>query len=400
VDRSHRRLLWLLGLAIFFEGYGRTLVNVTLSYIGRDLDATPEQLSYALALISIGSLGVIALGPVSDRIGRRRLLLASVALLGLFGAASALARTLGALVLWQGAARMFQEGALFAAAVIAAEEMPAERRGAAQGLLGTMNAAGAGFAAFLLAAIEWWPGGWRGLCLVSLVPVVFLPFFRRALPESRRWLARSEPALQLPPPAYRGRMLAALSVSFLAMSYDVAGFAFATYVPVTRYGWSAGAVSAMFIFAGGLGLPGWWLGGELADRRGRRSAAALCFVGLSVAEVGFYLGGPSALWPAFAAMVFFQGGKMTVVRSWSTELFPTSFRGAAAAWLAAAGMLGGMCGLALAGALAPLVGGIHVALAIIAGSGVLAAIAAYVWLPETRGRELEAIAPELASTSP
>ncbi len=155
-------------------------------------------------------------------------------------------------------------------------------------------------------------------------------------------------------------------------------------------------VSAMFIVAGGLGLPGWWLGGRLADRRGRRVAATVFFLGLSVAEVAFYLGGPAALWPAFAAMVFCQGGKITVLRSWATELFPTSFRGTAASWLAAAGTLGGMAGLELASVLVRPLGGIAPALALISVAGVLAAIGSWVWLPETRGLELESAAPEVA----
>jgi len=395
VDRSDRRLLRLLGLSIFFEGYGRSLIVITLSYVGRDLGAAPAELSWALALVSVGSLGVLVLGPIADRFGRRRLVLASVGLLALFGAGTAMARTLAALVVWQAAARMFQEGALFTSAVIAAEEMPAAHRGTAQGLLGTVNALGSGFGALLLSTIDRWPGGWRGLCLVSLTPLVLLPFLRRAMPESRRWLARSERARQLPPPAYRGRMAAAFVVAFLAMSYDIAGFSFATYVPITRYGWSPGMVSAMFIVAGGLGLPGWWLGGRLADRRGRRVAATVFFLGLSVAEVAFYLGGPAALWPAFAAMVFCQGGKITVLRSWATELFPTNFRGAAAGWLTVAGTLGGMAGLALTGGLERALG-LGPALALIASAGVAATLASHLWLPETRGIELEVIAPEVA----
>jgi len=67
-----------------------------------------------------------------------------------------------------------------------------------------------------------------------------------------------------------------------------------------------------------------------------------------------------------------------------------------AGWITAAGMIGGTCGLTLAGTLAPRVGGIGVALAVIACAGVLAAVTAFLWLPETKGRELEAIAPEVA----
>jgi MFS family permease len=394
VDQTPRRLLTVLGAAIFFEGYGRSLVTVTLAYVGKDLAAPSHQLSYAVALIAMGSLGVLVLGPIADRIGRRRLLLVSIGLFALLGAATATATSLAGLVVWQVGARIFQEGALFSAAVLAAEEMPPEQRASAQGVLGTANSLGTGFAALLLAAVAIVPGGWRGLCLVSLVPILMLPLLRRNIVESRRWLARSGASVALPPPAYRGRVLAALVVVALAMSYDVAAFAFVTYVPINEHGWSASEASAMFIVAGGIGLPGWALGGMLADRHGRRPIGVLFLLGLTAAELLFFLGGSRALWPGFAAMVFFQGGKMTVIRTWAAELFPTNFRGAAAGWLTAAGAVGGMTGLALAGLLAPRVGGIQIALAIISGAGVLAAGAVVAWLPETRGLELEAIAVE------
>jgi MFS family permease len=396
VHDAHRKLLRLLSLALLFEGYGRSLLVITLPYVGTDLGATPAQLSYALALISVGSLGVLLLGPVADRFGRRRLLLASLTLFSLLGVGTALARTVPSLIAWQAAARMFQEGALFSGAVIIAEEMPAQSRGAAQGIVGMINSMGAGLCAMMLATIALWPGGWRGLCLVSLVPLGFLPFLRRTLPESRRWLERQRGARQPFPAVYRGRLLAAAVVTFVAMSYDIAGFAFSTYLPIHQYGWSPAAASGLIVIAGGLGLPGWWLGGWLADRHGRRTAAAAFFLGLTLAELTFYLLGPGALWAGFAGMVFCQGGKITVLRSWATELFPTNFRGSASAWLAAAGTLGGMTGLGLVGVLEPVLGGIGPALAVISAAGVIATVVALWWLPETMGLELEASAPEIA----
>lgn len=87
---------------------------------------------------------------------------------------------------------------------------------------------------------------------------------------------------------------------------------------------------------------------------------------------------------------------MTVLRSWATELFPTNFRGAAAGWMTVAATLGGMAGLALTGVLEHAVGGLGPAVAVIASAGVAATLASYLWLPETRGLELEAIAPEVA----
>src|SRR2546427_159321 len=165
LDAEHRRLLGLLGLAIFFEGYGRSIVSVMLRPIGQDLGVPAPELSYALAFISAGALGVLVLGHLTDRFGRRRLLLGCVLLYSLLGAATATARTLPGLVAWQAAARMFQEGALSAAVVIAVEETPALRRGLAQGVLGVANSIGSGLGAFLLGFIGLFPRGWRGLCL-------------------------------------------------------------------------------------------------------------------------------------------------------------------------------------------------------------------------------------------
>src|SRR5438067_4934048 len=394
LDAGHRRLLGLLGLAIFFEGDGRSIVSVMLRPIGQDLGVPAPELSYALAIISAGALGVLVLGHLTDRFGRRRLLLGCVLLYSLLGAATATARTLPALVVWQAAARMFQEGALSAAVVIAVEETPALRRGLAQGVLGVANSIGSGLGAFLLGFIGLFPGGWRGLCLVSLLPVGLIPFLRGAIPESRRWTLRAPRSRQLLPRAYRGRMLAGLAVFFLGMSYDLAGFAFTAFWPMSRHGWSAARTSALIVVAGGAGLPGFWFGGRLTDRVGRRRSAALFLVGLAAAEAVFFLGGPGALWPSFTAMVFCQAGKTTVLRSWAPELFPTSLRATASSQLAAGGVLGAMAGLAAAGALGAALADMGLAITLVATAGVAAAVLAYTCLPETGGVELEVASPE------
>jgi len=391
---EERRLVLLLGLATFFEGYGRSLIVIVLPYVQQSFAVSAAALSYILAVISAGSFGALLLGMVTDRIGRRRVLLASILGYAVFGSGTALAASVAALLVWQTIARLFQEGALTAAVVIAAEEMPADRRGAAQGVIGTVNSCGAGFAALLLAAIAYVPGGWRGLAAVSLLPILLLPFLARQIRESRRWTAAERSQSFAVPPAYRARLAIAFGLAFLAMSYDVAGFAFTSYVPVTKHGWSPAAVSAMIVVAGGIGLPGWMVGGELADRLGRRPAAALFLLGLAGAEMLFFLGGEHALWVAFGLMVFCQAGKMTVLRTWMTELFPTSVRGTTTAWVTVGGTLGGMVGLAAAGRIEAALGDIGVALSIVAGASVVVASLATLLLPETSGLELEMVAPE------
>src|SRR5438128_2478674 len=99
-------------------------------------------------------------------------------------------------------------------------------------VLGVVTSIGSALAAFLLGFIGLFPGGWRGLCLLSLCPVGLIPFLPGAIPESRRWTLRAPRCRQLLPRAYRGRMLAGLAVFFLGMSYDVAGFAFTAFWPM------------------------------------------------------------------------------------------------------------------------------------------------------------------------
>src|SRR2546430_3701301 len=218
---------------------------------------------------------------------------------------------------------MFQEGALAAAVEIAVEEPPASHRGLAQGVLGVANSVGSGLAAFLRAFIELFPGGGGGLCAVSVLPLLFVPFLRRTIPESRRWTGRAHPRPRFVPAAYRGRLLAGLAVFFLGMSYDVAGFAFTAFWPMSRHGWSAARTSALIIVAGGIGLPGFWVGGRLTDRMGRRRSAALLLVGPALAEAAFFLGGSGGLLPRFTATGFFPSRQTTPLPSWAPRRFPT-----------------------------------------------------------------------------
>lgn len=387
---SSGTVLALLGVVSAFSGYGRSVLPLTLHEIGRDLEIDATTLSFAFSTIAAGALGVLAIGALADRFGRRRLLLGAVVCSSLAGAATSGAGGLVVLIVCQVFARAFQESALAIAAVLATEEMPPARRGRAQGILGMACNLGSGLAALLFGFLPYWPGGWRALYALALLPVLGVPLLTRAVPESHRWLVQRGAER----PRLRGRdarlLGLSLVVAFFGMAYDTAGFGLASFFVIDRHGWSPAEVSALIVVAGGMGLPGWMIGGRLADRVGRRPVAMLSLIGLTIAEAGFFLGGSRSLWPAFAAMVFFQGGKTAVLRAWATELFPTGVRGATASGHAGAATLGGMVGLAAAGGLAPYVGGLGPALASVSAVGIVAAAVAS-FLPETARVELEEI---------
>ncbi|MFY2842023.1 MFS transporter [Achromobacter ruhlandii] len=166
-----RRAAWgLAGLALsmLLSSLGTSSANVGLPTLARALDAPFSQvqwvvLAYLLAITSC----VVGAGRLGDMAGRRRLLLAGIAVFTLASAACGLATTLGQLV----AARVAQGmGAAVMMALTMAfvgDLLPKDRAGSAMGLLGTMSAVGTALGPTLGGALIAGPG-WRAIFLVNL----------------------------------------------------------------------------------------------------------------------------------------------------------------------------------------------------------------------------------------
>jgi 2-amino-4-hydroxy-6-hydroxymethyldihydropteridine diphosphokinase len=94
------------------------------------------------------------------------------------------------------------------------------------------------------------------------------------------------------------------------------------------------------------------------------------------------------------ALTFGIGGmtrtaKMVAWRISATELFPTRLRAAVQGWAALIGAVSGIAAQVATAALVPVAGGLAPAASIVALLGIPAAIAFLIWVPETRGVELE-----------
>jgi EmrB/QacA subfamily drug resistance transporter len=175
-----------LALAMLLASLGTSIANVALPTLA-DAFAAPFRdvqwvvLAYLLAITTL-SVGV---GRLGDLVGRRRVLLAGLALFTLASAAAGLAPSLGAIV----TARVLQgAGAavmMTLAVALVGETMPKERTGSAMGLLGTMSAIGTALGpslgGLLIAGF-----GWRAVFLVTTpLGVAALLLARRALPADR-----------------------------------------------------------------------------------------------------------------------------------------------------------------------------------------------------------------------
>src|SRR5262245_8983852 len=388
-----------------FENYDIGLLNAALKQIAESLSIAPGDSGWFLAAIRLGGLGTFALVPVADRVGRRRVFLASLVGMSFGSLASGLAPTAWAFVLSQILNRVFLLTASALAVVFLVEELPAERRGWGIGVLTVMGGVGYGLGAALYAAVDLLPFGWRTLYAVGVLPVVLLPLFRRSLLETRRF--EGERGARAQAAGGAGRLAWLVSVSGLvrdhrrrAVGVGLAGglsamgglafFQYASYFAQSVHGWAPGHYSLLGIGGGFLGMGGSIFGGRAADRFGRRKVGVGALLCVPAAATLFYRGPAWALPLGFAAFVFASQAGDVVVRALAGELFPTDRRAASTGWLILVQTLGFALGLVLVGlgtreasdlaAAVPLV-----SLASAAGGLCL------LLLPETSRLELEAI---------
>ena len=355
-------------------------------------------LGIGLAIIRLASLGALPLSSLADRLGRRRTLLGVVAGgLGLT-ALAAFAPTYWWWVAIFAAGRPLLSATNGLAGLIAAEETRTSDRAKAVALIAAGYGLGAGLISFTRSALG--PGfGFRGLFLLTLIPLLALPFLARVLREPVRFerlrteaaggRARTRtPVLGALAADVRGRLLL-FALLYLAISF-VTGPAntFLFLYTESVLGMSSTVTAVMVALAGPVGLAGLLLGRLLADRVGRRGTAGVTQALVALACVVTYSGSPPAAIAGYLLAILAGSTYAPATGAQAAELFPTSVRGSVAGWLTAAGVLGAVAGLVVFGLLADALGGFRQAAIVVAVPVVLTS--ALFWLlPETKDVDLE-----------
>lgn len=394
-------LLGLVSLAIFFEQYDASMLTAALKHIATDLNVGEDQLGPFLGIMRIGSLPALLFVPYADRFGRRRVFLATVIGFSVGTLASGLAMDAYQFAAIQMVTRIFMTASVAVAIVIITEEFPALHRGWAVGMLGALSAAGQGLGAGLAAFIDVLPGGWRLLYAIGIAPLALLPGLRRNLHETDRFQRHAAerggasgqpwygPLRSLMVEHPRRTVLLGL-VGFLFAIGELPVFQFSSYFVQTRHGWSTGEYSLMFLVGGAIGVLGNVIAGRLGDRIGRRWVGALFFTLFPVFSALFYHGPGWTLPIWWALFIFCTTAGGVTVRALSGELFPTSYRSTAAAWLSFTVTLGWAVGLWAVGSSPTAEVDISTQISLIATAVFLAGVLV-LFLPETAGRELEEI---------
>ena len=355
-------------------------------------------LGIGLAIIRLASLGSLPLIGIADRLGRRRVILA-VTILGL---ALTVVAAASPGYWWFVAIFAFGRPLLSAtnalAEVMAAEETSSRDRAAAVALIAAGYGVGAGLSA-IIHSLASGALGFRGIFALAILPLALVVVVRGWIEEPSRFMVAEAaadhptPVLGAIGPRYRTRVLVLAVIAFaISIITGPANSFLFLYAQDVEH--QAGYVTALMVAAAGVvGLVGLLCGRWLADRIGRRptSTGAMVAIGLSGALA--YSGSRPALVVGYILGVLSGSLLAPAVGSLLTELFPTSVRASATGWWVTAGVLGAVGGLVVFGAVAD-VGNRFAAAADITFLPVTAAAALFWLLPETRGREPEALWPE------
>jgi MFS family permease len=379
------------------------------------------------ATLVASAAGGIIFGIVADRYGRTRALIASVLIYSVFTAACGLAQTVAQLAIFRVLLGIGMGGEWASGAALVSETWPAEHRGKALGFMQSAWAIGYGAAAVVtMIVLPRW--GWRGVFFVGILPALFTLWVRRYVEEPQIWQqqrlrperaaggkpgeagpasesergwgpASTEKSWQRPFKELFGRQRLPLTLAVTLMNaFTMFGWwGFNLWLPgyLSLPASSGGMGFAPTVMTGLIVAMqvGMWFGyvtfGFISDAIGRKrayvlytlTAAALILVYISVRT-------PAALLLLGPLVAFFATGYFSGFGAVTAEIYPTAIRATAQGFTYNVGRIASAAAPFAVGSLAQ-TRGFQVALSLTSVAFLLAA-ATWAFIPETRGRALDA----------
>jgi putative MFS transporter len=435
----HRRLLLMGGLGYCFDAMDLAILAFVLPVVMVQWSLDSVSAGVLASSSYIGYLvGALIAGVAGDLIGRRKIMMSALAIFCLASLISAFASSESSFFLWRILVGIGTGAESVIVAPFLSEFVARHYRGRFVGALtgffsfGFLGAALLGY--LLVPRADW---GWRAALVITALPIVLLLWWRRALPESPRWLESrgrhieadrivsaieneivSTEGKPLPAPVavpatpavtHGTSVLANLAALWspslrrvtamtwlLWPAFIFAYYSFFTWMPtlmvlkgmtITQsFGYSIGIYAAQ--------IPGYFSAAYFNDRIGRRATIVIYLL----------LGCVSALALAFATsnrsyavagmfLSLFMNGAAAGVYTYTAEVFPTAIRATGAGAASAVGRLGAIAAPIVVGALFPRWGfagvfGLTTAVLLVGAVSVI-------WLGvSTHNKSLEAIAAE------
>lgn len=405
-------ILFLCFCIVTFDGFDAAIMGFIAPAILQDWSLSKVAFGPIMAAAMVGlAIGALVSGPYSDRLGRRRVLLISVATFGVFSLLSGLAQTPLQLALLRFLTGLGLGAAMPNCTTLLSEFIPARLRGTLVTLMFMGFGLGSAMGGFVSAwMLPHW--GWASLLVVGgVLPLLLLPLLWKGLPESVEFLVSKGR-----PPAQVASALRPMGGQFdsatrfvnhakadVPTASGVAGLFGNGYRRITLSLWGtyfmgllviylltgwlptlikesglpierAAMITAMFQLGGlaGILLVGWAM-----DRSSPRRVIAAAYVcgALCVFGIGL-LALDSALLGALVMLAgFCINGAQTGLNAYAPALYPTAFRATGVSWMLGIGRFGGIAGSMAGGTLLSLGMPMNMVFAVLGVPAILAACA-------------------------
>lgn len=395
-------------LLLIYQGYSLSIVGVAAPWIAKSFALSEARLAELFAWISVSALGALILARMADRVGRRRIILASLFLSPLFALGAALSRVPELFAIFEILISALLGGSVSSAIVVLAEELPAKRRAAGQGFAAFASAVGGVLGYIVIPFLLQWGYSWRWLFAPSVAGVGLIIPVARMLPVESRWArmatAHTSPASRfydIFDPIYLRRALTLLGCAALDTMAGTAVNGWLYFEAVSVIGLSPQRASTLVVVGMLVGMAGFPVGAWTAEHFGRVPTVTYAGGAAWLGALAFYWGPPTALTLPFAWLIGaycwfkFGSGVMTVgANAAATELFPAMLRTTMIGWqgITAAGF--SILAQTLIAALIVPLGGLTRVVGYFALLGFPSAALFGIFIDETRGLSLEAAAKE------
>ena len=388
LSRLQYLVIILCGLVVLLDGLDTQVIGYLGPALSAEWNIPRAQLGPVFSASQVGLVaGLLVIGAISDRIGRRLSIIVSVVLFGFFTLLTAFAQGVTDLMVYRLLAGIGLGGAMPNALALTGEYCPKRLRATLVIIMfcgfSLGSIVGGVLAATLLDSL-----GWRAVFLIgAILPMLLLPVLIVKLPESLQFLllaSRSraprvrralgilqkinpqlagsvELQVQLEPVAKvpvtdlfsAGRTRGTLMLWVVFFMNLMVFYFLQSWLPTlfadTGLSQQSAVLMSTLISVGGIvaGI----VSGPLMDRYDAYKVMALLYLGGSLLVAAIGVAGPAALaWVTFGAGFCVSGGQKSI-NALAVIFYPTQVRSTGVGWALGIGRFGSILGPVLAGGL-------------------------------------------------
>ena len=352
----------LCWLAVALEGYDLVVLGAVIPELDKTgaLGFTKATLTLVatIGLVGVG-IGAVAIGPLTDRFGRRRCLISCIALFSVLTLGIAFAPNVATFAVLRFLAGLGLGACLPTALAFMTEYARDGRGGSAVTRMMTGYHVGAVLTA-LLALILIKDYGWESMFILGgVVGLLSLPLMYAKLPESQAYLDAVEREDAKPVPisaVIRGKFLA-ISIALWVASFMglLLVYGLNTWLPtiMEKAGYSTGAALGLLLALNVGAVTGLLIAGSISDARGNKPTVMAWFglAAIFLAALSIKLEAEFAVYVAVFLAGVFVFSAQVLVYAFVGHLYPADIRGTALGMASGVGRIGAIVGPFLGGLL-------------------------------------------------